>query len=83
MQELDENLNEELAKRQAEQLRSQAERDALTNCYNRYYLTKEVNALLKQNAPVHMAIFDCDCFKQINDEHGHLIGDYVLQQIAR
>lgn len=83
MQELDENLNEELAKRQAEQLRSQAERDALTNCYNRYYLTKEVNTLLKQNEPVHMAIFDCDRFKQINDEHGHLIGDYVLQQIVR
>lgn len=80
--ELEENLNEELAKRKATELRERAERDALTNCYNRHYLAKEVNALLREKQKVYMAVFDCDFFKNINDTYGHLMGDYVLKKIV-
>lgn len=80
--ELAENLNEELAKRKAIELREKAERDALTNCYNRHYLTKEVNALLREKQKIYMAVFDCDFFKSINDTYGHLMGDYVLKKIV-
>ena len=80
--ELEENLNEELAKRKATELRERVERDALTNCYNRHYLAKEVNALLREKQKVYMAVFDCDFFKNINDTYGHLMGDYVLKKIV-
>lgn len=58
--------------------------DELTGLYNRRGLTlhlQECRRLGNQEA-MGLVLVDCDRFKQVNDDHGHLIGDRVLQNIA-
>ncbi|AKC86578.1 GGDEF domain-containing protein [Pseudoxanthomonas suwonensis] len=58
--------------------------DELTGLYNRRGLTlhlQECRRLGMKNA-MGLVLVDCDRFKQVNDDHGHLIGDRVLQNIA-
>jgi len=61
-------------------------RDSLTNVYNRLYfmqqLEREVQQAQRTGAPLSVLMLDVDHFKRINDAHGHLVGDRVLQQIA-
>ena len=61
--------------------------DTLTNLFNRNkideLLVKE-SKLVNRGSPVFSIILlDIDHFKLINDEHGHLMGDQVLREIAR
>lgn len=55
--------------------------DELTQISNRYglydYFAQEDN----KNSKV-LALFDIDNFKQINDQHGHITGDYILKRVA-
>jgi diguanylate cyclase (GGDEF)-like protein len=57
-----------------------AETDPLTGLCNRRALLNRAKSI---SAPVVVAIFDIDHFKQVNDVHGHQIGDLVLQAFAR
>jgi diguanylate cyclase (GGDEF)-like protein len=74
----------EEALREQEQL---AVMDALTGLYNRRFLDAELQLELdrsaRSQAPVGVLLCDLDHFKQINDEHGHLVGDIVLREVAR
>jgi len=67
-------------------LREQALRDPLTGLYNRRYLDEffalELARAQRKKTPVALALLDLDHFKQLNDEHGHLIGDDVLKSVA-
>jgi diguanylate cyclase (GGDEF)-like protein len=63
-----------------------AESDSLLPILNRrrffelaetYYLQAHTT-----NSTVSILLFDVDKFKKVNDEHGHLIGDSVLEHIA-
>ncbi len=61
-----------------------AERDGLTGLYNRraseHLLTNLVASPDTNDA---LILFDIDHFKNVNDSHGHPVGDEVLRQIAR
>lgn len=74
----------EEALREQEQL---AVMDSLTGLYNRRFLDAELKLELDRSArsqvPVGVLLCDVDHFKQINDKHGHLVGDIVLREVAR
>jgi diguanylate cyclase (GGDEF)-like protein len=68
------------------QLTQLAERDPLTGLYNRRVLMTRLEAELQRHArlarPLSAILFDIDHFKQVNDDHGHAVGDRVLQQVG-
>lgn len=72
---------------QIEQLRNLASRDALTGLFNRRHFFEHAPALIAeararwQKSAV--AILDIDDFKQLNDSHGHDLGDRALAGVAR
>lgn len=69
-----------------EELRIQANTDALTELYNRRYiddsLLKEVTRRNRYLSPLSVALIDVDHFKLFNDQHGHKGGDDALKIIA-
>lgn len=72
---------------QKELLKQLSRTDSLTGLYNCHYWESRVTDLLaiaKRNPqPLSLILLDVDHFKAINDTHGHLAGDQVLQQMAR
>ncbi|MBU2225850.1 MAG: GGDEF domain-containing protein [Gammaproteobacteria bacterium] len=66
--------------------RKLAENDSLVGISNRYHFTKKVSATLASSQTTKQVdafiIFDLDWFKQVNDQHGHLTGDWVLKAVV-
>jgi diguanylate cyclase (GGDEF)-like protein/PAS domain S-box-containing protein len=56
--------------------------DALTGLHNRAWFTNELQRVIESNKYAVLFI-DLDGFKVINDSFGHLIGDELLQKVAR
>jgi len=68
------------------ELRYDAVTDELTSLPNRRAVIGELRNRMHyskaQQRPLSVCMLDIDHFKLINDEKGHVYGDYVLQQIA-
>ena len=68
------------------ELELQATMDELTGLYNRRFffnLAKKTFSESKRHShSLSLIMFDLDFFKKINDEHGHPVGDFILQFIG-
>ena len=60
--------------------------DSLTGLYNRRYLLTYLQGLMdgaeNRAKPLSVLLIDVDHFKQVNDTHGHGVGDKVLRSLA-
>ena len=74
-------------KRQIEILQERATHDGLTSLTNyqtfQEQLEKEIYRSKRYKIPLSIILGDIDHFKQVNDTHGHLTGDYALQAVSK
>jgi len=60
--------------------------DDLTHLYNSRHLharlEDEIERAKRFKYPISMIFIDLDCFKNVNDQHGHLCGSKVLKEVA-
>ena len=75
-------------RRQQAELRQRAETDELTGLRNRAAMLTALRAALAPRAglsgdAVGILFCDLDGFKQVNDEHGHLVGDALLIEVGQ
>jgi diguanylate cyclase (GGDEF)-like protein len=77
------NLQQTLSA-QSEQTASRI--DAVTNVFTRAFLHEllqsEISRAERNHHPLTLLMCDLNNFKQINDRYGHLVGDYILSQMA-
>lgn len=64
-------------------LRQDARTDPMTGLLNRRGLELEVETWQTLGREFSLALVDIDHFKQVNDRHGHDMGDRVIVQVAR
>ncbi|MBI5496904.1 MAG: GGDEF domain-containing protein [Deltaproteobacteria bacterium] len=69
-----------------EEIYSLTIKDGLTQIYNKRYflefLEREMARCSRYQRPLTLIMFDLDHFKRVNDEFGHLAGDFVLKKLA-
>jgi len=81
------SIQDDLERDMQADLYSAASRDALTGAYNKRFflewLEQEYAHATRHENNLALAVLDLDHFKKINDTHGHVVGDQVLQEIAK
>jgi len=78
---------EETLVRAREEMRFKATHDELTSLWNRAAILSmarnELSRSSREARPFSVLLCDIDRFKRINDNHGHLVGDVVLEEVSR
>src|SRR5580700_9786285 len=78
---------DELEEHFQQKMQDAAIHDGLTKACNKRQFLHQLNtevAYAKRHAtPLSLLMLDVDLFKQVNDRHGHLAGDYVLATLAQ
>jgi diguanylate cyclase (GGDEF)-like protein len=71
---------------QNDELQVLAKTDPLTGCSNRRFFMETYEThfavSLRGSPPFSCLMVDIDFFKRVNDEHGHGVGDEVIQRVA-
>jgi two-component system, cell cycle response regulator len=79
------DLHSEIEEKNRE-LEELARTDHLTQLPNRRavedYAERHLQGAIRHKFPFWVVLVDVDCFKSVNDTHGHVIGDAVLARIA-
>jgi diguanylate cyclase (GGDEF)-like protein len=65
-----------------ERSREQARRDSLTGLLAHQAFQDRIEGLIADDEIFSLALIDIDDFKQVNDLHGHLVGDETLRSVA-
>jgi two-component system cell cycle response regulator len=69
-----------------ERLTELAATDDLTGLLTRRFLESHLRGLVaaagRHGRPLSVAMFDVDFFKDVNDKHGHGVGDFVLKTVV-
>lgn len=71
---------------EVERHRDEAPIDALTGAHTRRAFEKHLaeigDEMLKRGEKISVAIIDIDGFKELNEKHGHLVGDQIIKFVA-
>lgn len=60
--------------------------DDLTGIFNRRYFASRLRDVLEappSTTGIALCLFDLDNFKEVNDRHGHAVGDHLLRSVAQ
>ncbi len=83
---IDQSLSVLEAKRLMKTLQDSALIDPMTGLYNRRFLQEHtqqiISAVLRRSKQVGLLVCDIDYFKQVNDTHGHDVGDQMLKETS-
>ena len=68
-------------------LRESTLKDAMTGLYNRRFLEQFLERIIsstdRRESSIGLVMCDLDSFKQMNDNHGHEVGDIALREAVR